>query len=139
MISGLLLGLDIGERYVGVAVADTGLAIAIPREAWIVNNNEEIINNVKKVIASDDIVSVVVGLPVGMKGNETDQTTYTREIAEKIKQECKIPVIVYDERLTSKLADSLTRGMNAGTKAHSIAAQKLLEDYLHSQSVKKET
>ena len=139
MISGLLLGLDIGKRYVGVAVADTGLAISIPREAWIVNNNDDIITNIKDVITSDTIKAVVVGIPIGMRGNETGQTAYTREIAERIKHECKIPVIVYDERLTSKLADSLTRGMNVGTKAHSIAAQKLLEDYLHSQSVKKET
>lgn len=134
-----LLGLDLGSRHIGVAIADVASGIALPREAWLIQDEQELIEKIREVVDQDAIDAIVVGLPVGMQGVATPQTKEIQEITEKISQNLTIPVIVYDERLTSKLAESLTKGLKAGSKQHSIAAQKLLEDFLQKQRVQEET
>jgi putative holliday junction resolvase len=135
MISSFLLGLDIGERYTGVAILDEQSGLALPREAWDVTDKKELVEKIKQVLLQDEISALVVGLPISMKGTDTPQTKRTQEIIQIISQNISIPVIVYDERLTSRLADTLMKGVKAGTKKHSIAAQKLLEDFYQNHRV----
>lgn len=101
------LGIDYGEKNIGLAFGDDELKIATP--LGIVHSIEE----VKQAIKDRKINKIIIGLPLGLKG-ETEQTKKTREFAKNFKG-----AILIDERFTSKMTDN-----------HSGAAALILQTYL---------
>lgn len=101
------LGIDYGEKNIGLAFGDAQLKIAIP--LGIVHSIEE----VKQAIKDKKINKIIIGLPLGFKG-ETSETKKVREFAKNFPG-----AILIDERLTSKMSDD-----DAG------AAALILQTYL---------
>jgi putative holliday junction resolvase len=101
-----LLGVDLGERRVGLAVADEdGLAArplaTIPRGRDL----EADIRRLAEVVGREGIVALVVGLPLEARGNEGNQATLTKSWARAIGHALGLPVVYRDERLTSEVAE----------------------------------
>jgi putative holliday junction resolvase len=101
-----LLGVDLGERRIGLAVADAdGLAsrplTTIPRGADI----DADARRLRDLISREEVGELVVGLPLEARGSEGTQASRTRHWADAIGQALGLPVVYRDERLSSHLAE----------------------------------
>ncbi len=131
---GRLLGVDHGDRRIGLALSDPIPMIASPLKTILVNSNQDAINAILDIVEEYDIVLVVVGLPIGMKGNETAQTKHVQKFADYL-VENGIKVAMQDERLTSVSAKkSIIEQKKKPSKnkglVDQIAAAILLQQYI---------
>jgi len=121
---GKILGIDYGEKRIGLAVSDESqtfareLAILSPKEFW---------EQVGQLISSQSISKVVLGWPLNMSGEMTEKTREVESFKLKVESETKLPVEVIDERLSSQMAQNLPGGKQ---NVDSLAAQILLQNYL---------
>jgi putative Holliday junction resolvase len=101
-----LLGIDLGERRVGLAIADTDGTPARPlstvRRARRIEGD---IATLRRVIGEQDIAELVVGLPLEASGADGPQARLTRAWAEAVRATIGLPMAYRDERLTSHLAE----------------------------------
>jgi len=125
------LGLDVGEKRIGVALADDGVKIAVPSLMLSVDGTE--IDLIKKIIADENIQIVVVGYPRNQSGDATAQTAFVEEFIKKLAIDTKI--VFQDESLTSVLAEQrLTAEGKPYEKGDidKLAAAIILQDYLET-------
>lgn len=101
---GRLLGIDYGSKRVGLALSDPTHLIASPFETVILKSLRHLFRELKRIIYENDVETVVVGIPYGMKGQETNQTEIVREFAEELRQ-MGLQVEEEDERLSSTSAE----------------------------------
>ncbi len=130
-----ILALDIGEVRVGVAISDQLLMLAHPYKTIHWKNRNDFIHQLKKIIQSEMVGHLVVGIPYTMRGTHSRQTDKVLELFDVLSQELDIPIIKMDERLTTMLAH---RQLQAGGKKASrnrdiidqVAAVNILQSYL---------
>ena len=98
---GRILGVDYGDSRIGLAISDQTKSIAFPFKT-IKNNNsiDSLIEFFRKLMVEKKIESIVLGLPLGMNGKDTNQTKKVRLFSKSIKI-LGLPVFFQDERLTS--------------------------------------
>ena len=122
------IGLDVGERRIGVARINEMVAIAEPLEL-IETARDDDVKSIQKLIETHLADGLVVGLPRGLDGQDTDQTRYCRDYALKIKNEISVPVFLIDEAGTSiEAKQRLVK--NSSISVDSIAASIILEDFV---------
>lgn len=130
------LGLDVGDKRIGVAIVSGGVAIA--RRLPTLHHDPLIFDELVKLSEENDIEQVVVGLPRNLSGDDTAQTTRVRQFAKRLEQELNIPVVFQDEALTSHHAEAqlATQGdrFEKG-EVDALAAQAILTDYLEAQGI----
>ena len=131
---GRILGIDYGDRRVGIALSDPLKIIASPLDTLLIRSDEDLLVQLKELIAEYDIEVIVIGLPIGMKGNETKQTLHVKSFSEKSGQ-FKLPVFLEDERLSSVSAKKSLHLQNIKTghekgQVDKVAASILLQQYL---------
>ncbi len=100
-----LLGFDYGSKRLGVAVSDLMRNIAtsykiIYRSSW-----EKDLAEIKKIVAEKEICGFVFGLPLQMNGQEGDIAKEVRAFAQKLQQEIPLPILFWDERLSSSAVE----------------------------------
>jgi len=121
-----VLALDHGAVRTGVAVSDPSGTLARPLTVVANVDGDVGFTALLKLLADEAPERIVVGLPVSLDGAERDQAARARAFAARLAAAIDVPVALYDERFTSKLADQ--RGGRAARDAR--AAATLLEDYL---------
>lgn len=129
----VLVGLDVGEKRVGVAVADTAVCIAVPFSTIEVDGNE--IKAIAEIVIKERADTIVIGYPRNQQGETTIQTQYVELFAERLK-DLAVPIVFQDESLTSVLAEQqLIAHKRPYTKADidAQAAALILQDYVESQ------
>jgi len=122
-----ILAVDYGTRFIGLALADDKVMISTPYKI-LKNEGESLFAELQKVIEQEKIGKIIIGRPLAFSGRETQQTGKTNLFIEKVREKTKLPVVVVDERLTSKMADKLLAGEKGGN--HAVAASIILQDYL---------
>ena len=127
-----LLCLDVGEKRIGVAVADTAVRIAIPFTTIEVGDERETtIKEIAEIIVRERVDETVVGYPRNQQGEDTAQTAYVQEFAANLDEFTK--VVFQYESLTSVIAE---QRLNKRGKPYSKgdidaeAASIILQDYL---------
>ena len=124
-----VIGLDIGDQRVGVAIAD--LTTRIARPLVTLANNRQLANALKKLRHQYPFERLVIGEPLGLSGRPTAQTHSTRTLASKLAQHLAVPVDFIDERLTSKLARQALRGARRPRQAvDEVSAMLILDTWL---------
>ena len=131
---GRLLGVDHGDRRIGLALSDPIPIIASPLKTLTVNIHQDAINEIIALIEEHEVVLVVIGLPIGMKGQDTQQTKHVNKFADKLTT-IGIKVAFQDERLTSVSAKrSLLEQNKKASKNKGLvdqtAAAILLQQYI---------
>jgi putative Holliday junction resolvase len=124
------LALDVGERRIGVAVADSSIKIAIAYDTIVVDGNE--IKRIAEIITYENIDVVVVGYPRNQSGEPTKQTEYVEAFANLL-VDIAPKIVFQDESLTSvKAEETLKRQGKPFEKGDidALAASFILEDYL---------
>ncbi|MBY0352872.1 Holliday junction resolvase RuvX [Candidatus Babeliales bacterium] len=127
-----ILGLDLGDRWVGSALADPLGISCRPYETVELENLETFL---RRAIPDQDISVIVVGYPKTMgAGTESDQTRKTVKLKEELEQKfTNVDWVLWDERLSSKRADQLKgtgKTPEEKRRQHSVAASFILQSYL---------
>ncbi|HYG83553.1 MAG TPA: Holliday junction resolvase RuvX [Verrucomicrobiae bacterium] len=125
-----IIALDVGEKRIGIAHADTAVKFPVPYGAIDVDGLE--MERLKELFAEFEPATLVIGLPRNQQGEETAQTEAVRSFAARLEL-FHIPVVFQDESLTSVLAEKYLaahkkRYSKADIDAH--AAAIILGDYL---------
>jgi len=129
-----VLGLDVGERRVGIAVAS--LESKLPRPLTTLQRGEAFYDELRAIIETEAVVRLIVGLPRNLSGEATAQTQTTQAFVTELQSRIALPVELQDEALTSKQAEAelRARGKTYGKEdIDALAATYLLEDYLAGQ------
>lgn len=119
-----ILGIDYGEKRIGLAISDETqilareLDILSPKEFW---------GSINQIILNHSITKIVLGWPLNMQGRETKKTQEISNFKSELSKKTGLPVETADERLSSKMAQSIS-----GSKHNldSLAAQILLQNFL---------
>ena len=130
----MILSIDYGKKNVGLATADPNLKIALPEKDLKSKSKKFLFKQLKEIVKKKKIKKIVVGRPIGMSGRLTQQTKIIDKFIQELKKEIKLPIIRFDERLTSKMAMKLCLDKQ---KSHSLAAMIILQDYLNCLPDKK--
>ena len=128
-----LLALDVGEKRIGMAMADTAVRIAVPF-GWL-EHTETILTDLAEVLLRHEIDVIVVGYPRNQLGESTKQTAYVEEFVKTIAElDIDAEIVYQDESLTSVQAEARlgTRIKNKG-EIEAEAASIILQDYLEAQ------
>ena len=137
-----LLGIDYGERRIGLAVTDALRIIASPLET--IENDERCIQRLKDIVEERGVDTVVVGLPLKLDGGLGPAAQNTLRFVDKLKVELGATVETFDERLTtaqaerSMLAHDISRAKRA-KRIDQMAAQIMLQSYLDASKRKMNT
>lgn len=132
--TGSWLGLDVGTRRVGVAVARAD--VRIPQPLTTLTNDDSLTASLQQIIRDYDVQAIIVGLPRGVNGQDTDQTAFTQAFVERIQPDLSVPIIWQDEALTSQKAEDELAARKkpfAKSDVDALAATYILEDYLNEQ------
>jgi putative Holliday junction resolvase len=124
-----ILALDHGAARVGVAISDPTETLVRPLGVV----EPPAARAVAELVTEHEAELVVVGLPVSLSGEEGRQAAEARAFAEELAGSLEVPVEQYDERLTTRLAESSARA-GAGAPPDALAAAHLLESYLQRRS-----
>lgn len=137
-----IMGLDFGSKTVGVAISDSLLITAQGVE--IIRRKEEnklrqTLARIEQLIVENEVEEIVLGLPKNMNATEGARVELTMEFKEKLERRTGLPVVMWDERLTTVAADKAM--MEAGIRRENrkdyvdmIAATLILQGYLDRRS-----
>lgn len=130
------LGLDLGTKTLGVAVSDkTGLiatSLTILRHD---NDYDFLIEELKKIIKEKEIETIVLGLPKNMNNTIGERGEMVLSFKEKLEESISLPVILEDERLTTKVAENILISADVSRRKRKkvidkMAANVILQSYL---------
>jgi putative holliday junction resolvase len=128
-----VLALDYGSARCGCAVSDPTGTIATPIAPVARPASRKGLSALQQLVRDREIKRVVVGLPLSLRGDDTEQTLETRAFAERLSGRlgADVPVEMHDERLTTRMA---RRAEGASASEDSRAAAHLLESWLLARS-----
>lgn len=128
---GRIIGIDWGLRRCGIAVSDENRDFVFTRPQLNIKNNDELIQNILKILSDDKFVGIVVGLPLYSDGTESDTTKMVRDFVENLSKQTDLPIIFVPENLTSMAAQAEI-GRKSITKIKqeldSVSAKIILEN-----------
>ncbi|MCK4495349.1 MAG: Holliday junction resolvase RuvX [Candidatus Aminicenantes bacterium] len=136
-----ILGVDFGDRNIGLAVSDKLLITAQALGSYRVKNEEEDKKYFKDLVSKYEIEEIVIGLPLRMDGTPGTRVQKTQKFASWLENVLKLPIVLWDERLTTKQAlDILNQQKISGKKKKKlkdqISAAIILSVYLESKRKK---
>jgi putative Holliday junction resolvase len=134
--SGRLLAIDPGSKRIGVALSDPGRILAQPLTTLDRRSDRRDAEAIKALAAAHEVVAIVVGLPINMDGSRGPACAAAEVLLERLRLVCGVPVVGWDERLTSAQAERLL--VSAGVRRDErrrgatdrIAAALILESFL---------
>lgn len=135
---GRVLGLDVGSRRIGIAVSDPLGVTAQGLETLQRKNKRTDFERLGKVILEYQVKEIVVGLPLRMSGMEGTQAEKMHDFADEIRKRFRLPVHLWDERLTSAEANRLLRETDLsiekrGKAVDRMAAVLILQGWMESR------
>ena len=133
------MALDVGDKRIGIAVTDA-LGLTVQGRPTLGRKSlSEDLEYISALVAEDRVVEVVVGHPLHLDGARTRQTEKTEAFAEYLKTALSVPVVFWDERLTSFDAEARLEEMGLDWRKRrdhvdELAATLILEDYLRQRT-----
>ena len=134
------LGLDLGSKTIGVVLSDTTMTIASIYKTIYFNNEDyySTIYEIEKIVRENDVKKIILGFPKNMNNTLGERAMVTTEYQKKLEESLNIPVILFDERLTSVISNSVLIDADMSRKKRKkkvdgLAAQIILQDYLNKE------
>lgn len=127
---GKVLGIDYGRRHIGLALSDETFLIAAPLKAIEINRPGRAIDLIKKVIINEGVSMIVLGIPLGIDGKNTEMSQEVSLFGTKLSKTTGVNLIYWEETATSKIASQRQKNKN---KWHSEAARMILQEYLDNR------
>jgi putative Holliday junction resolvase len=137
-----VLGLDVGERRVGIAISDPTGTVVRPLETLFRESREQDVATLAALVAEHDVGLVVVGQPLSLNGSEGPQARRIARYADLLAERLPVPIVLWDERYTTAEAEEIllqSRSKKKRRRARGdgsldgIAAAVILQSYLDSR------
>ena len=130
-----ILAIDHGARKIGLAVSDQLGVTAQGLPTYYRGNKKADFDHLRRIIRQHGVTEIVMGLPLRMSGAEGTQAEKVQVFAEELRQKFKLPVHLFDERLTSVEANRVLRETEMSIRRRSevvdqLAAVLILQSYL---------
>ncbi|MBM3707127.1 MAG: Holliday junction resolvase RuvX [Actinobacteria bacterium] len=139
-----IIGIDLGEKRIGIAVTDKSNKISYP--LTVIENNSNIKERILKIINEYNIGKIVIGMPYNLKGEAGHQAKIASDFVDRNLKDFNLPIVCVDERFTSKIAINTLKGTErikkkSGKKksfsfkpgdTDKLSASLLLNEYLES-------
>jgi putative Holliday junction resolvase len=138
-----IIGIDFGERRIGVAAADDRMRIAVPLTT--IDAAGDPVEAIVRIATQERADELVIGLPLSLTGAEGPQAQRVREAVAALEARLTIPIRLQDERLTTRQATlaapprkkkSVSRAKAGAPTRDAAAAAILLQAYIDSQSAR---
>jgi putative Holliday junction resolvase len=134
-----ILALDHGTKRIGVALSDELGWTAQPLETFVRKGLQADVAHIRALVEAHEVEQVVVGLPLRLSGEEGPAAQAVREFAGCLERALSVPVITWDERLTTKAAEELLIAADVSRRKRRdvvdrVAAAILLQSYLEHRS-----
>lgn len=128
--TGKLLGLDLGTKTIGVAISDGMRYSATPLETIRRTKFTEDANRLLALIASNNVVGLVLGLPLNMDGSKGPRVQSTRAFARNLAQKTPIPIAFWDERLSTSAVTRMLIEADVRRDTRAEVVDKLAASYI---------
>lgn len=123
------LGIDYGEKKIGLALGDDEIRTAAPLET-VRNEGERTPRLIAQLVKRERVDAVVVGVPISAgEAPASAQEKSTRDFIEALRQEASVPIYEEDERYTSSESSRLKREEGSGVSEDALAAAMILQAY----------
>jgi putative holliday junction resolvase len=135
-----IIGLDLGEKRIGVSVSDETMTISTAIDTIAVSGLKDSIRKINHIILAYKAQAVVIGLPLNMNGSKGPQADKALRFAKRLEQYCGCKVLTFDERLTTVQGERvlLSADMSRAKRRRNIdrlASQIMLQAYLDSRKI----
>jgi putative holliday junction resolvase len=132
---GKVMALDLGEKRIGVAVSDGLRMIASGHSVFERTSRAADFAHIQELVAAENVTLLVMGLPVSLSGEDSRQTAWVRDYTADLQKHLDIPIIFWDESLTTKQAEASLRargkrGRQLKERIDAVAAAFILQSYL---------
>ena len=107
-----LLGLDLGSKRIGISICDENQSVATPLKTLNKTTNDNLINELKALINENNIKAIIVGYPINMDGSHGKSSHSVKSIASNISKAIKLPICLWDERLSTVGAFNLSSDLD---------------------------
>ncbi|OLE75223.1 MAG: Holliday junction DNA helicase RuvA [Acidobacteria bacterium 13_1_20CM_2_57_8] len=133
-----VMALDVGDKTIGIAISDALLLTAQPRPTIRRKDVKTDLEALRRLTEENEVHEIVVGQPLHMSGHQSPQSEKVARFAEQIHKVLDIPVVFWDERLTSFAAEQHLEEMGLNWRKRreqvdKIAAMIILQNYLDSR------
>jgi putative Holliday junction resolvase len=133
-----IMALDVGDRKIGVAISDAMQLIAQGKPTLKRTTTEADIERLRNLVTENDVHRIIIGEPLHMDGRPSPQSLKTAKFARKLQKATQIPVVLWDERLSSFAAEEhlAEMGLNWRKRREQVdkmAAMIILQGYLDRQ------
>jgi len=133
-----LIGLDVGEVRIGVAVSDPDGILASPREVLARRPEVQAFKAIARLVAEEEAKAIIVGLPRSLSGELHGQAALVQVFVELLRKEVTVPIHYWDERLSTVAAARQMRAAGAKRERRramidSVAAAIILQSYLDAR------
>lgn len=137
-----ILGIDYGERRIGLALSDPTGIIASPLPTLVRRKGKRPpVAPVARLVEENEVAEIVVGLPLTLEGEESDWTREVRAFGDALGERTGLPIAYQDERMTSVQAERAVRSLGLSRRQReekervdAAAAVLILQAYLDSRS-----
>jgi putative Holliday junction resolvase len=129
------MGLDFGDKRIGIAVSDDQGQIAMPKDTLQRSGKVKYIERLAELADQENVGEILVGMPVSMDGSHGPQAQKVMRFVQRLRQRVEIPVVVWDERLTTVAAERILIEGNLSRSRRrrvidKVAAAYMLQSYL---------
>ena len=139
------LGIDFGLKRIGLSLSDDTQTIAFPFKYIINESLKKTVSELKEIVDGENVELVVIGMPIGLKGKQTEISAKIDEFIKNLKEKINegITVAVYDERFSSvqaqkSLIEQNVKRRKRKEKIDSVASTFILQSYLDRQKKQEE-
>lgn len=141
-----ILGIDFGAKKIGLAKADDEQKFALPLEILYNNGKAKVLAHLKNICLQHNIKKIVIGVPVSLhqggkkafwrqKDLQNKQMKEVLSFINWLKDNIDLPIEIEDERLTTKMANSLRKGLVKKGHDDAVAAMLILQSYLDKENL----
>jgi putative Holliday junction resolvase len=132
------VGIDFGEKRIGVAVSDSERKIALSLDVIIRKSSSFCINKLKDLLQDRDIGLIIVGIPCREDGSFSNGSHEVHSYIDALKDHFDVPVLCWDERYSTMIAEHVMISANVSREGRraiidKVAAQIILQSYLDAQ------
>lgn len=127
---GRLLGLDLGDTTIGLALTDAGRMIASPLETIERSKFAKDLAKLEAIIAKHKAVGLVIGLPVNMDGSSGPRVQSTRTFVSNISKTISLPMLLWDERMSTMAVERMMIDADMTRQRRAVLVDKLAASYM---------
>lgn len=127
------LAIDYGQKRVGLAISTSDEKLILPYKTLTYTSRKKLVSDITYIVETENIQRIVIGLPIGINGEETLITRQVKNLVRDLKKKLDVPVDLVDESYSSYNADRIlkNRGMSA-KKIKKVIDQQAAVDILNT-------